>query len=509
MTPRHWVSLMPIEIVPRKHAIIIAIERYLTGLPNVSFAEADARGFSESLQGLGFEEADIQLLVNEGATKSLIDSKLRRVTDRLGRDDTLFFYYAGHGFADAGHNYITCYDSDRTDLSRTSLSMKLVFEFLAKANSSRVACFVDACHSGIRPTLPDSSRGLLYDISTDELLTFFAHSEFCVCFSSCKEGQESYPSTTLGHGVWTHCLLDALEGRAPRAIARDGLVTAQSLQAHLAEQVPAVIRAAFTDLRTQTPMMYGEMSAGDFLVADVGPILERRKQQKLAAASAAPIQIQRAILSSEDVSGVKRLSGFRSTHKVPKEVAGYANDFIQKIGAEDLEERLDALVARIRSSFGFKRAEISTTISGGVASVMTPKFNASVSLAQDRDDAGQVVWRLEVGGVAQLSTIQLGAFDEVFSEFEEMDLQFSGAIDVAQLIDLIEDQESADVSVEYPPAANECTILIRPTELRIRVAAGRVTIRPVAPMSARLLVASAQSGVAALEAAHIPLLSSY
>ena len=105
----------------RKVAILIAVEDYADSrIPRVKYAEADAQELAAVLEGHGFTEQDQTVLVNSAATKALVESRVRRVLANLTKDDTLYLYYAGHGFAENAKNYVTCYDTALDDLQNTS-----------------------------------------------------------------------------------------------------------------------------------------------------------------------------------------------------------------------------------------------------------------------------------------------------------------------------------------------------------------------------------------------------
>jgi len=105
-------------------ALIIAVEKYLDSqISAVAFAEADAQGFKEALKLHGFPEGNIDMLLSSSATKTTIESRFRRIVSNLNSEDQFILFYAGHGFAESDHNYVTCYDTQRGDLVRWTPSL--------------------------------------------------------------------------------------------------------------------------------------------------------------------------------------------------------------------------------------------------------------------------------------------------------------------------------------------------------------------------------------------------
>ena len=77
-------------------AVVIGIDSYQKA-PRLNYAAADAKAVFDLLPSLGFPRDNTQLLLDGGATKAKIESALYQGLKRMGRDDRLFVYFAGHG----------------------------------------------------------------------------------------------------------------------------------------------------------------------------------------------------------------------------------------------------------------------------------------------------------------------------------------------------------------------------------------------------------------------------
>jgi hypothetical protein len=84
----------------RRIALVIGNDRY-EQLPSLQKAGNDARAVGDMLQKLGFEVIRI-----ENAPRRLMNQKLVEFAGRIGRGDTAFFFYAGHGVEVKGINYL-------------------------------------------------------------------------------------------------------------------------------------------------------------------------------------------------------------------------------------------------------------------------------------------------------------------------------------------------------------------------------------------------------------------
>ena len=75
---------------------------------------------------------------------------------------------------------------------------------------------------------------------------------------SCSEGQKSFESEKLGHGVFFHYVIEGLKGEAAN---KKGEVTLQRLAAYVADEVPDAAREV-SDSARQRPQQVGDLSGG-------------------------------------------------------------------------------------------------------------------------------------------------------------------------------------------------------------------------------------------------------
>jgi hypothetical protein len=81
----------------RSLAFLIAIDGYGNGVPELRSPVADAKGLAEVLrQDHGFET---EVVANEQATLAGVREFLAHLPNRVGSDDRVLFYFAGHGIA--------------------------------------------------------------------------------------------------------------------------------------------------------------------------------------------------------------------------------------------------------------------------------------------------------------------------------------------------------------------------------------------------------------------------
>jgi uncharacterized caspase-like protein len=461
-----------------KYAIIIGVEKYQdSSISQVVFAEADANDFSVTLVQHGFALVNQVILTSAQATKNVIESKLRLLLRRLKDDDVLYFFYAGHGFSKNGANYITCHDCQRGDLANSSIALQTIFSQLKSSKCNRVVMFLDACESGMTATA--DMRGIYSVLTREELEDFFRSAEYHICFAACKEDEYSYPSNKLGHGVWTYHVLQALGGHAPLALEANNIVSPRSLQNYLSKEVPTWLALNRTDGAIQTPWFYGTQSR-DFMIADVGPVLAKRKLTKTQDRV-----LKRAVLS-RTIYGerVRSLSGYRKQdHSIPIRINDSTNRFLADIAESEITQDVNELHGLLREQFKYLRKELSSGVEGTSGNIIAPDFEYTVNVSLDPDDLSKLIWKRELSNLRDSDTLNRKEFDEVFRDmFDTVELEFNKRINLEEFIDTL---EAAGIRPDYDSACTECMIrlpnipgTIRVTDLHIELVQPRVAASP-------------------------------
>jgi len=246
-----------------KRAFLVAVEKYQDpSINGVAFARSDANELAQTLERHGFK---CSVFLDEQATKTALESQLKKAVKSLVEGDTFYFFYAGHGFSRSNRNYLTCFDVQRSDAANTSLSIQRIFKLLNESPCTRAVLFLDACHTGW--TADDSMRSLLDDLSEAELEKFFRDAKYCIGFSACRTDEQSRSSKHLKHGIWTYHLIQAFNGHAPDAIVRGRYVTDGSLLNYLRTEVPRAVKGE-VPTADQTPTQFGNRES-EFMLVDL------------------------------------------------------------------------------------------------------------------------------------------------------------------------------------------------------------------------------------------------
>ena len=238
-----------------KFAVVAGIGTYQqqSGIAPLKFPATDARSLAAVLKGQGFATT---VLTEHEVTRGGLRASLRAAADAVGQDGTLLFYFSGHGFSGEHtpgrvDNYLAVYETFADELAATGLALSEVLQILDQAPAKRKLLLLDACRND--PGTGGKGIGL-------RTFAEFEQSEGVAVLYSTKFGGVSYESPALGHGLFTHFLIEGLEGGAAK---NDGFVSFRDVADYTQSKVK---RWAFERGWSQVPFEAGERS-GDFLLA--------------------------------------------------------------------------------------------------------------------------------------------------------------------------------------------------------------------------------------------------
>lgn len=216
---------------PRRVAVLIGVDEYGDPtFPDLRHAEDDARELGRHLAAEevgGWDE--VRVLVGAEGRRADVVAALREVRDELRPDDVLLVSFSGHGTrardaAGEWHRYLLPADARASDLAASALDLGELQTFFAGLLPARKVLIVDACFDGDgrsvvagiaegpAPQLGPSAQAL----GAGEAYLF-----------ATTPGRPAREDDTLGHGVYTAYLLEAMTWELARADTDgDGALTA-------------------------------------------------------------------------------------------------------------------------------------------------------------------------------------------------------------------------------------------------------------------------------------------
>lgn len=212
----------------RRWAVVVGVNDYQKpSVTDLRYAENDAKLFSSALCEVGGFEPERVFLYTTGSEKAedrpLLTNlvyRMESLRDVISENDSLFFYFAGHGVEIDGETFLLTENADnrsRATLTMSALRAELLLELLRDCNAKDTLIVLDACRNdpmagrGTEDNrLSESmSRGLVFapkgDVSLEKSLATLL---------ACGVGERSYEWPEKQHGYFTYHLVEGLKSQA-------------------------------------------------------------------------------------------------------------------------------------------------------------------------------------------------------------------------------------------------------------------------------------------------------
>ncbi|MDZ4853203.1 MAG: caspase family protein, partial [Pirellulaceae bacterium] len=251
-----------------KWAVLIGIDDYAHA-KKLKYAVADQQALNDELIKSGFDKRQVTLLRDKAEStqflpfKSNVEKQISLICDLAEAGDLVFIAFSGHGRHMSKKSFI-CPADGKLDEADTMIALDWVYERLQKCKADLKLVMVDACRD-VDPFL-GGQRGGNEPERKEEMRAFISSSERLpdglILLHSCSEGEKANEDENLGHGVFTHFLLEGLRGKADENT--NGKVTLGELMLFASRETKLYVKDKFADL--QRPKMKGNytLEAQDF-----------------------------------------------------------------------------------------------------------------------------------------------------------------------------------------------------------------------------------------------------
>lgn len=214
----------------RQWAITVGVNQYQS-LPALQYAKRDARLIRDFLaRNAKFEQVyyfsdDSPDIVLDGVTFSTQPTfanlqrflEVRFSSPFLNPDDTLWFFFSGHGLQCAQWDYLMPSDAIPDQAETTAFSIDFIAECLRRSGASNIVLFLDACRT------EEQKFGQGFGTDPKEVVTIFS-SDF---------NQISHEIDQLRQSPFAHALLEAL-----RLQNKQSGIAIEHIYDYLRERVP-------------------------------------------------------------------------------------------------------------------------------------------------------------------------------------------------------------------------------------------------------------------------------
>jgi uncharacterized caspase-like protein len=221
------------------YILSIGIDEYKNNKLTLNYAKEDAEAFSKAVEehsGKLFSKVEVHSLYDKEASKQNILQQLDELIAKVQVHDVFIFYYAGHGsMVDSRFFFIPSECTrlyDISNLSSEALEATLVQQKMKHIKALKQIVIMDACQSGGSVELL-AMRGA----GEEKAIAQLSRSAGIHVLASAGGEQNAKELATLGHGLFTYVLINALNGKADGS-PKDGKVTVYELKSYLDDEVP-------------------------------------------------------------------------------------------------------------------------------------------------------------------------------------------------------------------------------------------------------------------------------
>ncbi len=237
------------------HLIVVGINEYQNKTMSLNYAMADATAFKEEVEKdaktiLGTVKT--YFVTNTTADKNGITSAFKEVQQNAKPQDVFIFYYAGHGVIGKDKEFylvptdVSDLKNVQTELEQKGIASKLLQQYAIDIPAQKQLFILDACQSAGAFEKLLSASG-----EQQKSLAVVARSTGTHWMAASGAMQFANEFSSLGHGVFTYVLLQALRGAA----ANNKMITVNGLKDFLQTGVPDLMKKY--NGSTQFPASYG------------------------------------------------------------------------------------------------------------------------------------------------------------------------------------------------------------------------------------------------------------
>lgn len=234
-------------------ALLIGIADYPSSevyeIPKLKASVKDVNALAEFLKHPrkgGFDPDHVFVLTDAEAKQRNILIKLEELAKLASPGDMVIFYFAGHGVYSSGDDtvYLIPYDHDLSHMKATCINFSDLEKMVYGMKANKVVMILDACHSaGVKPKDARSAAG--GRLLNERYLRAFRGSEGRALLLSSGVTEVSWE--TEEYGIFTHFLLEGLEGEADKD--KDAFITFTEVSRYVEDMVPEYTQRNFPSIQ--------------------------------------------------------------------------------------------------------------------------------------------------------------------------------------------------------------------------------------------------------------------
>jgi hypothetical protein len=266
-----------------KKALIIGISEYDDNeIQSLGFCRNDGEKIYEILKSISYKIPENYKLVGRVQFETMRDTIYDFFDNANTKaDDTLIFYYSGHGVPDTdGDVYLATSEIDPDSPYRRGFSFNELTRMMNNSPSTKIVTILDCCYSGaakiskgIGKGGDDAAAKLGTAAINDKSTKLQKNKGMCILAAS-QAAQEAYALKEGENSIFTYYLLEGLRGNE-KSVDTFGNVTADSLGKYVHR---AILNLPQDKRPKQTPIR--KVEEGDEIILAHYPNLENRPTEE-------------------------------------------------------------------------------------------------------------------------------------------------------------------------------------------------------------------------------------
>ena len=266
--------------IVENRAVLVGIDDYLDrNIGSLRYAVRDVHSLYDILvdgERGKYDPSLVYLVTNDSEDKTLLPMKsnimasVKTMSKSASNEDSILFFFSGHGVEREGRAYLLPYESRTNVISDTALPIDWIKQTMAESDARGKVIVLDACHAGLQlgKTTPEPMTKAFEE-------AIFEKAEGFAILASCKMNELSHEWEEKEHGVFTYYLNEGLLGAAD--IDRDCVITISEASRYVSEKVK---NWAFQQGYQQNPTLEYRVSGDLAFVYIPKGVTERKRVQK-------------------------------------------------------------------------------------------------------------------------------------------------------------------------------------------------------------------------------------
>ncbi len=226
-------------------AVVVGVGKY-TAMPSLKFTDDDAFRFYSHLkspEGGALPDSQIEILVDEAATREHILRTMRQYFLKADENDVVLLYFSGHGLEG-------CFLPVDYDGYNNKLRHEEIRQIFKESKAKHKICIADACHSGTLDYSGTLAAKGPAAVSLARYYQAFEESDGGIALLMSSKAEElSLEDHGLRQGVFTYYVLRGMKGAADTN--NDYIVTVKELYQYVYGKVREYTAGV------QTPVLTG------------------------------------------------------------------------------------------------------------------------------------------------------------------------------------------------------------------------------------------------------------